>query len=482
MTGPAITGVDVERAARGLVASLLAQPWGQVGPSVYETGRLVRLAPWLTGHRERIGYLRTTQLPDGGWGAPDGYGLVPTLSATEALLSTVEGRAAAERGLAVLDRWLGNGSIRVPDTPGATLIVPALIGALNERTGRTFPLPPGMDPRCLEVAGPAAVHATVSPAGPGTVGGSPAATAAWLGERRGGPARRYLETVARTGPVPCAAPVTVFERAWVLGSLASAGIRVPVPAGMRVRLSAGLGPDGTPAGPGLPPDADTTAVVVSVLGAAPDVLWAYETPTHFCTWPGEDGFSTTVNAHVLEAFGGHPVRSPWYLATIAKVTGCLIGAQRADGSWDDRWHASPYYATVCCAVALHRFGGPGAAPAVHRAVGWVLANQRPDGSWGRWRGTAEETAYALQTLLLTRTDHRIDRAVSEGYGYLRGVAEEPDPPALWHDKDLYAPTAIIRAAILGALHCAQRIGRTKLINASHSVSVGPESRGLSHSR
>ena len=34
-----------------------------------------------------------------------------------------------------------------------------------------------------------------------------------------------------------------------------------------------------------------------------------------------------------------------------------------------------------------------------RAAEWVLATQRPDGAWGRWEGTAEETAYAVQILV-----------------------------------------------------------------------------------
>jgi hypothetical protein len=309
----------------------------------------------------------------------------------------------------------------------------------------------------------------VSPAGPGTVGASPAATAAWLGSRcpdPGHPARRYLEEVVRRygGAVPCAVPVTAFERAWVLTSLAGAGIAVPVPADLVGELAASLGARGTSAGPGLPPDADTTAVVLSALGqqridARPDVLWEYETATHFCTWPGERGFSTSVNAHVLEAFAGYPAGSARHRATVRKVAGCLLAHQRADGSWDDRWHASPYYATACCALALARFGGAGGVPAVLRAARWVLATQRPDGSWGRWCGTAEETAYAMQVLLLTRvpTDQRVERAVARGYGYLLGVVDRPDHPALWHDKDLYAPVAIIRAAVLGALHAARRV-------------------------
>src|SRR5690348_15962583 len=81
-------------AARELVASLLRQPWGQVSPSVYETGRLVTLAPWLPGHAERVTFLLHRQRVDGGWGAPGGYQLVPTLSATEALLATLR-RAGA---------------------------------------------------------------------------------------------------------------------------------------------------------------------------------------------------------------------------------------------------------------------------------------------------------------------------------------------------------------------------------------------------
>src|SRR5690606_38476163 len=124
--------VNVLREASDLLSSLMARPWGQVTASVYETGRLVALAPSLPGHRERIAYLMARQRPDGTWGAPDGYDLVPTLSATDALLGVEPsggppGAAAAARaGLAALRRLLA-GPLTLPDMPAVELIVPALI-------------------------------------------------------------------------------------------------------------------------------------------------------------------------------------------------------------------------------------------------------------------------------------------------------------------------------------------------------------------
>lgn len=82
--------VDIIVSAQKIVDDLTERPWGSSSPSVYETGRLVSLAPWLTGHGERLRFLLAEQRPDGGWGLPDdGYALVPTLSATEALLSAL---------------------------------------------------------------------------------------------------------------------------------------------------------------------------------------------------------------------------------------------------------------------------------------------------------------------------------------------------------------------------------------------------------
>ncbi|MER7209098.1 prenyltransferase/squalene oxidase repeat-containing protein [Streptosporangium sp. NPDC000239] len=559
----------VAAAAAELVASLTAEPWGQVSVSVYETGRLVSLAPWLTGHAERVRFLLAAQRPDGGWGAPGGYALVPTLAAVEALaaeLGRVPGASgtpfadeaavggAVRRGLAALRRWAGTepeagrgGDPRVPydlrelpDMPAVELIVPDLLARLNGHLaaleeGEPLPPPRGMNGgklalvrtglaagaavpqkmlHALEVAAEAASKApgvVPTPLREGraaAIGASPAAGAAWLGgPGEDSPVRHYLEAVVDryAGPVPCAAPVTVFERGWTLSWLRRAGVPVTVPEELTAGLAAAIGPGGVAAGPGLPPDADTTSVGLYTLALLraprePDALWAYETETHFCTWQGEEGASPTVNAHVLDAFGeylrlaGTGGRNARYAAATGKLSAWLRGRQLPDGSWLDRWHVSPYYATACCALALGEYGGAESADAVRGATRWLLDTQREDGSWGRWTGTAEETAYALQTLLLTPaalpateeapTEATTGAATGAATGATEGAAEEAveqerraaaverghrrlltmvtgfgeplDRPALWHDKDLYYPAAIVRAAVLGALHLARR--------------------------
>ncbi|MGI5206429.1 prenyltransferase/squalene oxidase repeat-containing protein [Spirillospora sp. CA-108201] len=526
---------DYTARAGELVMSLVREPWGQVSPSVYETARLVALAPWLTGHEERLTYLLGAQREDGGWGGPGGYALVPTLSAVDALLDALRfppegvGHAtlarSAERGLRMLSSLLpslstgdgGEGTVDVPDTPALDIITVSLtssiaehLSALRERDpegrepGPSWTLPdlpgfgrdrldlvlaaldagaalPGKVFHALEVAGAAAVGAVgVPPAPTGTVGASPAATAAWSGGREPGAsgersARRYLETVVRKfgGPVPCGLPITVFERSWVIGGLLRAGLSPAVPARLSAELAAALGPGGTPAAAGLPADADTTAMTLyalSLLGVrrTPDALLRYELETHFCTWQGENGHSTSVNAHVLDAFGQYlretgertdgeqDASHNRFVAAVRKLSSWLCAEQREDGSWHDRWHASPYYATVCCTLALSDFGVGDAGAAVGRAVAWVLATQRPDGSWGIWGGTAEETAYALQILLLAGAsgDLATERAVTAGHRYLLRAARQDGRPALWHDKDLYLPAAVVEAEILAALHLA----------------------------
>ncbi|WP_228010396.1 prenyltransferase/squalene oxidase repeat-containing protein [Nonomuraea phyllanthi] len=498
--------VDVAREANSLIATLMAMPWGQVSASVYETGRLVTLAPWLTGHGERIDYLTRTQRPDGAWGAPGGYSVVPTLSATEALL-TVGATEPAGRGLAALRRQLPR-MTDLPDMPAADLIVPALIALINAHpVGEPLPLPPGLDSsrvervrrvlssgaeppqkllHALEVAGPASGGSSfVRPTVIGTVGASPAATAAWLGGAWLGTgalldadsARSHLEAVVARygGPVPVGLPITVFERGWVLSWLARAGVPVEVPPEMVADLRAAIGPGGTPAGAGLPPDADTTSVALYALalhGMArdPESLLAFDTGGHFCTWQGEDGFSISVNAHVLDAFGAYaasgPDRADAYADVRERLARLLVERQRPDGSWDDRWHASPYYATLSCVLSLSEYGGPGLAPTVARARAWVLSSQRPDGSWGRWEGTPEETAYAMQTLLLPEAvnggtvEERHRQAAARGHRFLQLSGEMSDYPPLWHDKDLYTPIAVVQAAILAARYVHARMVST----------------------
>ncbi|MER5261809.1 prenyltransferase/squalene oxidase repeat-containing protein [Actinosynnema sp. NPDC002837] len=140
-----------------------------------------------------------------------------------------------------------------------------------------------------------------------------------------------------------------------------------------------------------------------------------------------------------------------------RISGWLLDHQRADGCWWDKWHASPYYATSCCAGALTRAGRSDSSAAIGRAVAWVLATQRPDGSWGRWAGTAEETSYSIQTLLHcggSADPGVVARAVADGCAFLLLNGSPDDYPPLWHDKDLYAPVNVITAVRIAALRLA----------------------------
>ncbi|MFF5205944.1 prenyltransferase/squalene oxidase repeat-containing protein [Streptosporangium sp. NPDC000396] len=521
------TETSVVAQARELIAGLLAEPWGQVSASPYETGRVASLAPWLAGHAERIDFLLATQRADGGWGPPGDYGLVPTLSAVEALLAECRREApctdsgllakVADRGLeAVRGWWLEGQEEPLPDTPAIELIVPSLLSLINGHLDVPGPFQGMSDTKleavrawlrsgvaipqklvhALEVAGEEAVAAsgivpTPMPDGMAAVGASPGASAAWLAAllepedgavskledgvtshrsgwsaRGGAPVRRYLEAIATSsgGPVPCAVPITVFERGWTLSWLLRAGIAVDVPPELSASLRDGLGRDGIAAGPGLPADADTTSVALYALALLgeprePEGLWAFEAESHFCTWSGEEGMSPTTNAHVLDAFGEYVRRcggESRHAGVVTKLTSWLRGCQEAEGNWLDRWHVSPYYATACCGIALSEFGGEKSKGAVDRAVDWVLDTQRRDGSWGLWEGTAEETAYALQTLLLTGAmrEGRAWEAVERGHRRLSAIRDHEAP--LWVDKDLYLPVAIVRAVVLGALHLAER--------------------------
>jgi hypothetical protein len=464
---------------------------------------------------------------------------VPTLSATEALLCELlrgdtdeAGRLrphaimAVQRGLWALPQLLTLRGDQLPDTPAVEIILPYLVTRLNDHLDAARAAVPGSPPELadvaahaplrlplgldgtamhavrslvaagaavptkmlhsLEVAGAAAHQASgVHVAAFGTVGASPAATAAWLGPsivHNRETSRHYLEALVDRsgGPVPSVIPITIFERAWVLASLHRAGIDVDVPGEIIDSLAHSIGEQGTPGGAGLPPDADTTAVTLLALsnvGIRPglDCLGVYETDTHFCTWMGERTASTTTNAHVLDvimhdATGAEPPSSR-HVTVADKLTRWLLDQQSADGFWLDKWHASPYYATAECVTALAGVsrwadamaGAYGAAlgsvarRGIEQAIGWLLETQRADGSWGRWTGTIEETAYGLRAILPALATPAAERALARGHHFLAQPREAAEDPPMWHDKDLYLPGAVVSAAVLAAKVLAGRV-------------------------
>ncbi|MFD3522182.1 prenyltransferase/squalene oxidase repeat-containing protein [Streptomyces sp. NPDC058653] len=499
--------------AADLVARVDQDRWGSVRPSLYETARVVSAAPWLPGEPRRIAYLLNEQAPDGSWGeGPARYRLLPTLSAVEAALavlrrggastetarrlaSAVDGGLAALRALPTAGPW--------PDTAAAEILVPSLVAKINEqlsliadartpvidgwRPGPALALPRGYDQSVPEYAAkryastgslPVKLHHTFEgiagyisrgliPDRPDLLGSSPAATAARATTASAPPAPgtvAVLESVAQryAGSFPEAAPIVVFERLWVAAALARASLPAASLPTVRRWAADIYDPRGVRGAPGLMTDADDTAMAVLVsslvgLPHSPQPLDLFHNGSHYDCYVGEDTGSITANAHALQALGRyqrrHPATERLYGPRTQTLLDWLVGQQRPDGTWPDKWHASPYYATARCVAALKeaavQHGAEHAAAAVETAVAWALDTQRDDGSWGVWGGTAEETAYGAQILLSTaRHGPRHARALDRAETYLDAVAGTGDHPALWHDKTLYAPGAMIEAEVL----------------------------------
>ncbi|MEV4760403.1 prenyltransferase [Micromonospora sp. NPDC049559] len=517
MTTPVTT-----TAADELLRASAADEWALISPSVYESGRIVSDAPWLAGHQARLRYLCAEQAADGGWGIA-GFRLVATLSATEALLTAARRRAAvdlavpheevvraAARGVEALRRWLGGPPEPLPDLVAIELVVPRLVDLVNQHLAdheaepepylpasvrrSVLTPPPGTDPdllarvRAATAAGrpipPKLWHSweILTPGRPrdalvrpvhGSVGCSPAATAAWLGlpPDLGHPCARYLHTVQErgAGTLPVGAPMPYFERSWILNIFAGHGVPHVVPDALLDSLEGSLGEQGAPAGHGLPVDADDTAAVLLALeshgrGRPLDPLLAYFDGERFFTYPEERTASPSANAHALDALAyraaRHPEERGRLSGPIRATARWLVGAQNPDGSWHDKWHGSPYYATATCAKALAAHGGDRARPAVDRAVDWMLATRQGD-RWGHGTGTVEETAYAAWTLLLAAGG--TDRAGDAGAGHVEDALAAAErtlatgrvtasSPPLWIGKDVYTPVRIVQATCLAALH------------------------------
>jgi len=436
-----------------------------------------------------LGWLRQHQHPDGSWGGriPTAHDrLVSTLAAVVRLAEAPDdwARGAVRSGLAwVHDHardWVGEPH----ETIAFELLVPRLV---DEARGLGLPLPYAdlapvtalrddklrrLPPDVLYDRPTSVVHsleflgrgldwerARALRGANGAYGNSPSATAHMLGGGRDPAAEAYLRrvvAVSLNGGACTVYPFEVFERNWVLYNLGLTGLR---PAGRRPHLDylhGSLRPDGVGLSrEGLVPDADDTVVALLLLRrhgypSDPAALLGFEGEDCFRSFPFERTASTTVNAHVLEALRDwRDDRPDGYAPQIAKVV-AYLRAERRDGAyWFDKWHVSPYYATSQIALASRGV----ANELVVGSVPWLLETQRPDGSWGWHAGTAEETAYALQTLLtlVPGGTGAVGPAVARGAAHLAARFDDTDYPELWIGKGLYAPFAIIRSAIIAAL-------------------------------
>jgi len=235
--------------------------------------------------------------------------------------------------------------------------------------------------------------------------------------------------------------------------------------------------------PGGVPDADDTSgalVALAHLRATPPAGWNGADagaawllglqnrdggiPTFCRGWSGLpfDESCADLTAHALRAFAawdGRRGRRLEQRVVRARVRAerFLLDGQRADGSWVPLWFGSqavpalenPLYGTTRVLKARGTLG-PGAAAALGRAEGWLLAAQNEDGGFGGARGvpsSIEETGLALEALATAAPSPAARSALERAAAWLvrhtqEGERFEATPiglyfAKLWYSEKLY---------------------------------------------
>jgi halimadienyl-diphosphate synthase len=488
--------MDLKAQAR----ELLRQPSGRMNASPYDTAWLARLSGDNgQGPRwpELVDWLLEHQWQDGSWGGQVEYyhdRILCTLAAIVALKESRDGariESAIQRG----ERYVWRNFHFLHHDPvelvGFELIFPTLLarartldlevpahscgyGSIRAAKLRLLPLELLYSPDTsvafsLEFLGAKGDPEQLGRAlgGNGSIANSPATTAYLMMQGGGGPpALDYLEEMrGQPGGIPHFHPLGTFETAWILEHLTFGGFGLDDGAlcapDLWDELSASVTPEGVSMDPAFGiKDGDTTAVTARMLLLAgrqvdPQVLRHFEDSESriFRTFRFERNASVSTNAHALEALALMP-DYPERQEVWDRVVTMLLASRKYQSYWVDKWHASPLYATSHVLISLLQ----SKEPLVSECLGsldWIVHLQRQDGSWGFFGpGTAEETAYALLTLLhYHRQFNLFDQDVlKRGAAYLWRASERNQPyPDLWIAKSLFAPEGVVRAAILAAM-------------------------------
>lgn len=122
-------------------------------------------------------------------------------------------------------------------------------------------------------------------------------------------------------------------------------------------------------------------------------LWVRDTKL------ANDGPCPSITSQAITALldAGEPAEGP----EVSKAVGWLLTQQRPDGTFDNLWYRDYTTGTAAVLAALGR-AGQADHPVAARARQWLTDTQRPDGSWGDGAeadSSVEETAWALHALL-----------------------------------------------------------------------------------